>query len=45
VCKRLKVLCAIPYSPTRAEAVKRRERFAKAFRSTHPKTLAILKKD
>lgn len=39
------MLCAIPYAPTRAEAVKRRDRFAKAFRRTHPKAVAILEKD
>ena len=39
------LLCSIPYAPTRVEAVKRRERFAKAFRRTHPKAVAILEKD
>jgi len=39
------MLCAIPYAPTRAEALKRRERFAKAFRRTHPKAVEILEKD
>ena len=32
-------------APTRREAVKRRERFAKAFRRTYPKAVAILEKD
>src|SRR5437867_7420187 len=39
------MLCAIPYAPTRAEALQRRERFAKAFRRTHPKAVEILEKD
>lgn len=39
------MLCAIPYAETRVEAVKRRERFAKAFRRTHPRAVAILEKD
>jgi len=39
------MLCAIPYAETRAEAVKRRERFAKAFRRTYPKAVEILEKD
>src|SRR5207248_7391183 len=39
------LLCVIPYAPTRAEALKRRERFAKAFRRTHPKAVEILEKD
>jgi transposase-like protein len=39
------LLCAIPYAPTRAEALKRRERFAKAFRRTYPKAVEILEKD
>src|SRR2546425_9474778 len=39
------LLCAIPFAPTRGEAVKRRERFAKAFRRTHPKAVEILAKD
>jgi transposase-like protein len=39
------LLCAIPYAGTRAEAVKRRERFAKAFRRTHPRAVEILEKD
>jgi len=39
------MLCAIPYAPTRAEALKRRERFAKAFRRTHPRAVEILEKD
>ena len=39
------MLCAIPYAPTRGEAVKRRERFGKAFRRTHPRAVEILEKD
>ena len=39
------LLCAIPYAPTRAEALKRRERFAKAFRRTHPRAVEILERD
>lgn len=39
------MLCAIPYAETRAEALKLRERFARAFRRTHPKAVAILEKD
>ncbi len=39
------LLCAIPYAKTRAEARKLRERFAQAFRRTHPKAVAILEKD
>jgi transposase-like protein len=39
------MLCAIPYAETRGEAVKRRERFAKAFRRTYPKAVEILEKD
>jgi len=39
------MLCAIPYAPTRAEALKRRERFAKAFRRTYPKAVEVLEKD
>jgi transposase-like protein len=39
------MLCAIPYAETGAEALKLRERFARAFRRTHPKAVAILEKD
>jgi transposase-like protein len=39
------MLCAIPYAETRVEAVKRRERFAKAFRRTYPRAVEILEKD
>lgn len=39
------LLCAIPYAPTRAEALKRRERFAKAFGHTHPRAVEILERD
>ena len=38
-------LCAIPYAPTRAEAEKRRERFAKAYRRDHPRAVEVLEKD
>lgn len=39
------MLCAIPYGETRAEALKRRERFAKAFRRTHPRAVEVLERD
>ena len=39
------LLCAIPYAKSRAEAVRLRERFAKAFRRTHPRAVAILERD
>lgn len=39
------LLCAIPYAPTRAEAERRREGFARRFRRTHPKAVACLEKD
>lgn len=38
-------LCAIPYAPTRAEARRLRDAFAKTWRRTHPKAVAILEKD
>jgi transposase-like protein len=38
-------LCRIPYASTRAGAEKLRERFAKAFRRTHPRAVEILEKD
>jgi len=38
-------LCRIPYAPTRAAAEKLRERFAKAYRRTHPRAVEILEKD
>ena len=43
--KARELLCAIPYAPTSAEALKRRERFAKAFRGTHPRAVEILERD
>ncbi len=39
------LLCAIPYADTRAEALRRRERFAKAFRRTYPRAVEILERD
>lgn len=39
------LLCAIPYAATRAEAKRRRDEFAQAWRRTHPKAVEILKKD
>jgi putative transposase len=39
------MVCAIPYAESRAEALRRRERFAKAFRRTHPRAVEILEKD
>ena len=39
------LLCAIPYAETRAEALKRRERFAKSFRRTYPRAVEILERD
>ena len=38
-------LCAIPYAETRAEAERRRDAFAKAYRRTHPNAVRILLKD
>jgi transposase-like protein len=38
-------LCAIPYAETRAEALRQRQAFAKAWRRTHPKAVAILEKN
>jgi putative transposase len=38
-------LCQIPYAPTRREAERRRDAFAKAYRRTHPKAVALLLKD
>jgi transposase-like protein len=38
-------LCAIPYATTRAEAQRLRDEFAKTWRRTHPKAVAILGKD
>ncbi|MGH7723890.1 MAG: IS256 family transposase [Candidatus Eiseniibacteriota bacterium] len=39
------MLCAIPYAKSRAEALKLRERFAQAFRRTHPRAVGILERD
>jgi putative transposase len=39
------LLCAIPYAPTRAEALRRREGFARRFRRTHPKAVGCLERD
>jgi len=41
----LEQLRALPYAETRAEAVRRRQAFAKAWRRTHPKAVAILEKN
>lgn len=38
-------LCLIPYAPTRVEAERRRNAFARRYRRTHPKAVAILEKD
>jgi transposase-like protein len=39
------LLCVIPYAKTRAEALKLREKFARAFRRTHPRAVEILERD
>ena len=39
------LVCQIPYAPTRATAVKRREDFARRYRKSHPNAVAILEKD
>jgi transposase-like protein len=39
------LLCEIPYAPTRAEAERRRDRFAKRYRRWYPNAVAILEKD
>lgn len=39
------ILCQIPYAPTRAEARRRRDTFARRYRRSHPKAVAILEKD
>jgi putative transposase len=41
----LEQLRCIPYAETRAEAVRRRQAFAKAWRRTHPQAVAILEKN
>ncbi|MFA4948017.1 MAG: IS256 family transposase [Candidatus Krumholzibacteriia bacterium] len=38
-------LCAIPYAPTRAEAERRRDAFARRYRRSYPKAVEILVKD
>jgi len=38
-------LCAIPYAPTRAEAERRRDAFARRYRRSYPKAVEILEKD
>jgi transposase-like protein len=39
------LLCKIPYAPTRAEAGRRRNTFARRYRRSYPKAVAILEKD
>lgn len=39
------LLCQIPYAPTRTEAQRRRNTFARRYRRTYPKAVAILEKD
>lgn len=39
------LLCVIPYAKTRAEALQLREKFARAFRRTHPRAVEILERD
>lgn len=39
------LLCEIPYSDTRADAERRRDRFAKRYRRGYPKAVEILEKD
>lgn len=39
------LLCQIPYAPARAEAERRRNAFARRYRRTYPKAVAILEKD
>jgi len=39
------LLCVIPYAPSRAEAERLRERFARRYRSAYPKAVEILEKD
>ncbi len=39
------LLTAMPYAPTREEAVRQRERFAKRYRRGYPKAVAILEDD
>jgi transposase-like protein len=39
------LLCDIPYAPTRVEAERRRNAFARRYRRSYPKAVAILEKD
>lgn len=39
------LLCQIPYAPSRADAQRLRERFARRYRGSYPKAVAILEKD
>lgn len=39
------LLCKIPYAPTRVEAERRRDAFARRYRRSYPKAVAILEKD
>lgn len=39
------LLCQIPYAPTRLEAQRQRDAFARRYRRTYPKAVAILEKD
>ncbi len=39
------LLCEIPYAPTRVEAERRRDGFARRYRRSYPKVVAILEKD
>ena len=39
------LLCEIPYAPTRVEAERRRDAFARRYRRSYPKAVAILEKD
>ena len=39
------LLCEIPYAPTRVEAERRRDAFARRYRNSYPKVVTILEKD
>jgi transposase-like protein len=39
------LLCEIPYAPTREEAERRRDRFARRYRGSYPKAVKVLEKD
>ncbi len=39
------LLCAMPYTPSRSEAGRLRERFASRYRAEHPDAVAILERD